>query len=1321
MALVKQHRPERLPLSFAQQRLWFLDRLGGSSREYNVPAALRLHGVLDRKALEKAINTIVKRHEVLRTHFAEVEGEPVQIIAAEVRLALEVEDLSSLEEERQKAEVSLALAQQWQEGFDLARGPLLRVKLLKLGEEEHILLRTFHHIVYDGWSDGIFHWELMELYEAFRRGEENPLPELTVQYADFTLWQRQWMEQERLAEELRYWKEQLAGIPEVLELVTDGVRPAVQTFAGGLWRGKVSGEVTGKLKQWSRKQQATLYMTMLAGLGVLLSRYSGQQDIVVGSPIANRQEEQLEGLIGFFVNTLVMRVKVDGRKSFGEMVGEVKRTALEGYQHQDVPFERLVEVLAPQRSLNRTPLFQVVFAYQSAAAPSNVVDEEVEEEKGSLRMEGVEGEEIQVRFDLEIHAQEQDGEIRTDWIYNRDLFDQWRIQQMAQHYQVVLESVAANPQLEIGNIDLLEVNERNQILEEWNRTYRDYPHIACLTELVEKYAENSPEAIAVTCHGKELNYQELNDRANQLARYLIRQGVRPETRVGICVERSIEMVIGLFGIWKAGGAYVPLEPNYPDDRLKLIVKDAEIRFLVIGRQLAHRYSDQPSLQLIDLDKDWDTIAQQSPKNLQAQLTPDHAAYVIYTSGSTGKPKGVVVTHGSLYNLFNAVDENLHFNPSDVWTMFHSYAFDFSVWEIWGALIYGGRLVIVPHLVARAPEEFCNLVYKEGVTILSQTPSAFQHFITADEALNLGNKLKLRAVIFGGEMLEFQGLERWFARHGDSLPQMINMYGITETTVHTTYQRVTRKNLVEGSRSLIGGPLANIRIYVLNEHLQPTPVGVMGELYIGREGVARGYLNLPSLTAERFVPDPFAQSGNRMYRTGDLARWNQNGNLEFGGRADQQVKIRGFRIELGEIETALKEFPEVAQAVVIAREVKSGEKQLLGYVVPSPEATIDPPNLRHGLARVLPDYMVPAAIVELDKVPLTVNGKLDVKALPNPEFQASKTYRAPRTIQEQTLCSLFNEVLSLKHVGIDDNFFEIGGHSLLAIRLVSRIRATIGLELSIRNLFEAPTVAGLAAQLAKPILANPHEVILPIRTSGSHSPLFCVHPGLGLCSGYSALIQHIDPSWPIYGVQARGLNDSDPLPGSITEMAREYLVHIRKLQPHGPYYLLGWSFGGCVAQAMASLLQQTGEEVGLLALLDAFPADQYEQTENYVKEYVQGMIAANPEMASLIRPEQYGRLNEIVSNNVRLQLLPQSFSYSGDAVLFVAATEHDQKMLADLWRPHIRGEIKTLTIACGHMEMLQPEPIAQIGKLLSNELETLPQTKGLAKSVAGKRG
>ena len=1316
-ALVRQPRPERLPLSYAQQRLWFLDRLGSGSTEYNVPATLRLRGTLDKAALEKALRTIVARHESLRTHFEEVDGAPVQVIAREVRIELAVEDLTmlELEEDTQKEQVRAELAQQWREKFDLGQGPLLRVKLLKLGEEDHLLLRTIHHIVYDGWSEGVFNRELVGLYEAFRTGRENPLPELAVQYADFTLWQREWMQEEWLKGELGYWKQQLAGIPERLELCTDRPRPAVQSFGAELLRARLSARATGRLKQLSQSQQGTLYMTLLAGFGVLLARYSGQEDIVVGSPIANRQEAELEELIGFFVNSLVLRMGVKAGMSFEELLGQVRRTALEAYQHQDVPFERLVEELSPQRSLNTTPLFQVVFAYQNAPW--------LPQAGQGLRLEPMEGEELRVRFDLEVHAQEQDGEIETDWIYNTDLFDRWRVQQMAHHFLSVLEAVAGNPQLEIRNIDVLGANERRQVLEEWNRTRRDYPRAACLPELVEERAERTPGAIAVICAGKELNYHELNCRANQLARYLVQQGVEAETRVGICVERSIEMVIGLLGILKAGGAYVPLEPAYPDERLKMIVKDAEVRFLVTEEHLSERFTDQP-VQHVDLERDWKIVAQHSPENLPPQVSPDNAAYVIYTSGSTGKPKGVAVTHRSLQNLFNAVDENLRFSHNDVWTMFHSYSFDFSAWEIWGALIYGGRLVIVPYLIARTPEEFCDLVYQEGVTILSQTPSAFQHFIRTNELAGAGKRLNLRAVIFGGEMLEFQGLERWFARYGDEMPQMINMYGITETTVHTTWHRVRRENLAGTSGSLIGGPLANIRTYVLNEHLQPAPVGVLGELYVGGEGLARGYLNLPRLTAERFVADPFAEPGARMYRSGDLARWTKDGNLEFAGRADQQVKIRGFRIEPGEIEAALQEFPEVAQAVVIAREGSNGEKQLLGYVVPAPGSTVDPVALRHELARQLPDYMVPAAIMQLEKIPLTTNGKLDKSALPKPEFQPSQQSRVPRTAQEETLCSLFKEVLGLDQVaqvGIDDSFFEIGGHSLLAMRLVSRIRATLGTELSIRNLFEAPTVAGLAGRIEKPVLTDPYEIILPLRMSGSRLPLFCIHPALGLSSGYSALLRHLDATRPVYGVQARGLNQPGQLPRSIAEMAREYLAHIRGVQPRGPYHLLGWSFGGCVAQAIASLARQEGEEIAILALLDAFPADQYGQAEEPPEAYLQSLIAANPEMAGMIDDKHRPRVLEIISNNVMLHGQRESFLYSGDAMLFVATAEHDEHMLAGLWQPYIDGEIKTFAVACGHQEMLRPASIARIGQRLNQELETLYQDQGLVESVTPKDG
>jgi nonribosomal peptide synthetase DhbF len=982
--------------------------------------------------------------------------------------------------------------------------------------------------------------------------------------------------------------------------------------------------------------------------------------------------------------------------SFQEVVCEVRRTALEAYQHQDVPFERLVEELSPERSLNRTPIFQVIFAMQNMR--------EVAQRMKGLEAELIPGDALRVRFDLEVQVIEMNGAIEFEWIYNKDLFNYSRMERMARHYLRVLEVAGSKPELQIRDIDLLTQSERNQILVEWNKPRKDYGQARCIHQLFEEQAKRTPEAAAVICEGEQLSYQELNRRANQLARYLSERGAGPEIRVGICIERSIEMVIGLLGILKAGGAYVPIDPSYPDERLKLMVQDSEIRLLITEERLAERCSDG-SVELICLDRDWQIISARSTESLQSQVEPDNAAYVIYTSGSTGRPKGVIATHRSLHNLFNAVDENLHFSGDDVWSMFHSYSFDFSVWEIWGALIYGGKLVIVPYLVARTPEQFFELVCEEGVTILSQTPSGFRYFIRADEEAGPGSKLNLRAVIFGGEALDFQSLKGWAERHGDESPQLINMYGITETTVHTTYKRVASQNLEEPSGSLIGSPLANMHVYVLSKHLQPVTVGVIGELYVGGKGLARGYLNLATLTAERFVANPFGEPGTRMYRTGDLALWREDGSLEFMGRADQQVKIRGFRIEPGEIEAVLEAEPEVAQSAVLAREGMTGDKHLTAYVVPASGQSIDPVALREQLTRRLPDYMVPAAIVELTALPLTPNGKLDRRALPEPEFQAVEDYRPPRTEQEEILCELFAEVLGLERVGLDDGFFTLGGHSLLAMRLVGRIRAVLGVELSIRTLFEAPTVAGLAQRILESGRTDPYEIIIPIRPFGNRPPLFCIHPAVGLSSGYSALIPFVDAKHPIYGLQARGLSRPAQLPNSIGEMASEYLAHIRAVQPHGPYHLLGWSFGGYVAHTIASLAQQAGEEIALLALLDAFPATQNQQIDDSPDEYLKVMIGLYSEMSEMIDDAHRTRITAIIHNSVKLYQQFKPLTYSGDALLFVAAREHDETAVADLWRPFINGELKMFSIPCGHHEMLRREPITQIAQVLSRALES----------------
>ncbi len=1052
-------RPERLRLSYAQQRLWFLDQLEGTSTEYNMPQALRLKGELDRGALEKTINAIVERHESLRTHFAMVEGEPVQVIERELRIAVPLEDLSGKGEEEREERVKAAMREEASKPFDLSRGPVVRMSLLKLGEQEHVLLRTMHHIVSDGWSQGVFNQEFMVLYEAFREGRESPLKELGVQYADFAMWQREWLEGGALDEGLKYWKEKLEGIPEELELPRDHARPAVQTFGAEVCQVSLTKELTAGLKRISRESQATLYMTMLAGFAVLLSRYSGQEDIVVGSPIANRQEAQLEEMIGFFVNTLVMRVKVEGEKSFRELLGEVRRTALEAYRYQDVPFERLVEELAPQRSLNRTPIFQALFAMQNAPR--------VERELRELEIGSVGGNELRVRVDMEMHVRELDENIGITWLYNRDLFEGWRMEQMARHYVRVLEAVVGDGEGAVGRIDLLSAGERRRMLEEWNETKVELPETT-LPELFEAQVERSPEAVAVVFEGEELSYRELNERANRLAHLLIAKGVGPEDVVALLVPRSFEMVVALLAVLKTGAAYLPLDPEYPDARLKYMLEDARPRCVVTTEEMGVRLSAGCMQVAFDEEETAAALAQSSPSNPRDDdrvrpLAPFHPAYVIYTSGSTGTPKGVVVPHRNVVQLFASTNKMFCFSADDTWTQVHSYGFDFSVWEIWGALLHGASLVLTSNLIHLSPTEVAQLLSCYRVSILSQTPSAIYQIIQPDHWTkhdeDLASRLKIAV---GGEPLPRE-LGRLLYRHGSDV---YNFYGPTEATVWASVLKLEDAQLIEDGVQFvsIGRPLPNYSVYVLDGDLEVVPVGVRGELYIAGAGLARGYLNRPGLTAERFVADPYGEAGTRMYRTGDLARWRADGNLEYLGRTDDQVKIRGYRIELGEIEAALRKNERVQDAVVVAREDEPGEKRLVGYVVAAVGERVDPGILRSELGQELPEYMVPAAVVVMEKLPLTAHGKLDRKALPEPEWISGSGYRAPRTPEEEILCGLFAEVLGVERVGIEDNFFELGGHSLMATRLVSRIRTTLGVELAIRVLFEAPTVDKLSGRL-----------------------------------------------------------------------------------------------------------------------------------------------------------------------------------------------------------------------------------------------------------------
>lgn len=1317
--LVPQPRSGHVPLAHAQRRLWFIHQLQETTSEYNLTEALRFRGELDRRALERAVNTIVERHEVLRTQFVEIEGEPRQIIVPHLSIEIPYQDFTSLEDAEKWERVTAALRQEATEAFDLAHGPLLRLKLLKLGGQDHILLRTLHHIVSDAWSQNVFKQEFMVLYDAFRAGEENPLQPLALQYADFALWQRAWLDDRAVAQELDYWRKQLAGIPEQLELPRDRPRPAFQTFVADVYSLIVPSAKMKLVKRVGESNDATLYMTLLSAFALLLQRHSGETDIVIGSPIANRTSPQLEQMIGFLVNTLVLRVRVNPLQSFQELLRSARDTALEAFQHQDLPFERLVEELAAQRSLSTTPIFQVLFGLHHAPLRAQ-------------RLKGIEVEPLAipdqwVRFDLELHAFESEQQTEFYWMYNRDLFDRWRMERMAHQYGRLLEQIAHAPDQPVGSIDLLDPAERQQVITEWNER-RASAGDDLLHRIFLQQAERAPQAIALSSERQSWTYDELNRRANQLARYLLKQQVGPEVRVGICLERSMETILAVLGVLKAGGAYLPLDPHAPAERLAYIIQDAGAGVILTSSEMEERLP-RDQAKLVFLDWDWPRISTEDQTSPPSQANPANAAYVIYTSGSTGKPKGVVVTHENVVRLFSATRQWFNFNATDVWTLFHSYAFDFSVWEIWGALLYGGRLVIVPYWVTRSPESFYELLKTEKVTVLNQTPSAFRQLSDFEQLSGLSvDDLSLRLVIFGGEALEMSSLRSWFARHGDERPQMVNMYGITETTVHVTYKRLTAGNANE-SASLIGERIPDLQTYVLDEFMQSTGIGIPGELYVGGAGLARGYLDRPELSAQRFVPHPFSQApGERLYRSGDLARYRRDGELEYLGRIDHQVKIRGHRIELGEIEAVLGRAHGVKQCAVIVRDDAGLGPQLVAYIEPVQGSTLNPEDVRKEMGRVLPDYMVPAAFVVLEKIPITINGKLDRHALPAPERQREK-YRAPGNPQEQKLCELFAEVLGIEQVGVDDNFFALGGHSLIAPRLISRIRDTLDVSLSLRALFESPTVAELSLRIHSGVSGKSAlDQVLTLNAQGDLPPLFCLHGGSGLSWGYAGLVRELGPNRPVYGIQAAGLDAESVFPSTIEEMAASYVGIIRKIQPRGPYYMVGMSLGGLVAHAIACQLQREGEELGCLAIMDSYLAAPGEvalepelielfELVRFDTEHLKGVRVSVPKVVEVARQvghvigllevEQIERMLQFLKHANMLRLAFQPGVFQGN-VLFFAAIEGRPDFLSPAqWREHVTGEIQVHELHCRHPRITDPEQIAIVGRVLRNYLAERP--------------
>jgi amino acid adenylation domain-containing protein len=1048
----------RFPASSAQCRLWVLDQLEPGSALYNVPGALRIRGPLDIQALDRTIQEIVRRHESLRTRFTEVQGEPQQVVDVEATIELQVTELSRriFADE----EIATLVAEESNKPFDLRRGPLLRVRLLRLGVEEHVLLLTMHHIISDGWSYGILVREVSLLYAAFVAGRPSPLPELPIQYGDYSVWQREWLSGEVLERQLSYWRKQLMGV-EACELPTDQSRPAVRSQRGASLEFTVSTGMTAKLKELSQKQGVTLFMTMLAAWEILLYRYSGQQDLTVGTPIAGRTRIETEGLIGFFVNTLVLRGDLSGRPSFAQLSQRVRNQTLEAYAHQDLPFERLVAELQPERDSSRSPLFEVMFAMQDAP--------ESEIELGEAKLQPWRTETTTSKFDLILSltdgtGQHVDGGMEGSLQYSTDLFEKATTARMIEHYQTLLEAVVSGSEQSIEDLPLMREGERHQVLYAWNETGAEFPSGKCVHELFEEQAGKTPETTAVVFEKKELNYGELNARANRLAHYLRELGVKPNARVALCVERGFEMIVGLLAVLKAGGAYVPLDPAYPADRLRYMLADSEPVALLTRRSLAGRFvgASPTTVPVLDL-MDASVWSDQPESNLDGAATPEDLACVIYTSASTGQLQGVMVTHRNVVRLVR--NTNYADFSSAVVGHVSNVASDASTFEIWGALLNGERLAVIARFDNLALQGLARQLKALNVSILFLTTALFNECVRTSPGIFEG----MNQILFGGEKCEPEWVRR--ALQQQAPREIVHVYGPTETTTFASYFSI--KTVQEGRSIPIGRPTANTRIYILDSYQQPVPVGVMGELYIGGAGVAQGYLKRPELTAEKFVQNPFVEeAGARMYRTGDMGRWRGDGNIERLGRKSLQVKVHGYRIQLEEIESRLRGYAGMGEVAVALREDPESEQRLVAYYTVSEaadKAGVDErkaKELSDYLSQSLPGYKVPTGYVELHVLPRTESGEVDREELPTPGKEAFVVggYEAPQGEIETVIAKIWEDVLHVKQVGRHDDFFDLGGSSLLALQVGVRLRQTLGVELVIRDAFDHSRLSSLAAHI-----------------------------------------------------------------------------------------------------------------------------------------------------------------------------------------------------------------------------------------------------------------
>ncbi|MCD4691423.1 MAG: amino acid adenylation domain-containing protein, partial [Calditrichales bacterium] len=1122
------------PVSYAQQRLWFLDQFEPGSPYYNIPIALRLKGPFNLDLFKKTIQHIVNRHESLRTTFISKNGKPLQALTPVLTLQIPVEDISHLPtKEREDKTIELA-TQEARKPFNLEKGPLMRVSVIKVSDTGHVILSTMHHIISDGWSIGVLVTEITQLYDAFSKGQPSTLPKLPIQYPDYAAWQKKYLEGEVFEKQLDFWKEHLFSIPPVLELPTDRPRPAVRTNEGSSFTRLFSKEITDKLNKLSRQNKGTLFMTLLAAFKVLLYRLSGQTDISIGTPIANRTRGEVEGLIGLFINTMVLYTHLDDNPTFRQLISRVRKTTLASYENQDLPFEYLVDALQPDRDMSASPLFQVMFILQNAPSDNRKI--------ADLTMEMIPVDMGTSTFDLTFSATESSIGLGVSVEYNTDLFDRTTVERFMDYFETLLKNILINPDQHIANIPILENAERQKILFDWNNYSAKRDKNLCIHHLFEKQVEETPDAPAVFYSGQTVTYNELNKKANQIAHYLKQFNIGPEIPVGILLERSVDLLTVVLGVLKTGSAYLPLDPSYPEERLQYMLKDAGVPLLITQESLTSLISNY-SNQVLNLDEKWDEITVKADSNPDSEVVQENLVYLIYTSGSTGKSKGTMVRHSSLVNAYLAWAKVYELRgKAKSHLQMASFSFDVFSGDWTRALCSGGKLVLATREILLEADQLYNLMINEQIDTAEFVPAVLRNLIQYLEK-NEKNLNFMYNLIAGSDVWYIDEYNK-FRKFCGLETRLINSYGLTEATIDSTFFEADSINLPPERLVPIGRPFDNMTVYILDNYFEPVPASVRGELFLGGDGLGRGYLNRPDLTAEKFIPNPFSdEPGERLYRTGDQGRYLPNGSVEFLGRADNQVKLRGFRIELGEIETALNKHDFIKENVVAVHESKDGDKRLAAFVVPKNSTIPGVNELRSFLKTHLPDYMLPSIFVTIERIPVSATGKIDRKALVVPDdlqMKSTEEFIAPRTPTEEMVANIFSEVLNIKLVGAADNFFELGGHSLIATQVISRIRDHLNIELPLRDLFQTPTVEKLAETIEKALLQKDGVEPLPIVVVPRDQDL-----ALSFAQQRLWFLDQLEPESSMYNIPSafrlRGPLDISSFERTITEITKRHEI------------------------------------------------------------------------------------------------------------------------------------------------------------------------------------